>query len=124
MGIGDRLKDITRKAQDSAAEQREQLAEKGQTVAAEHKEKLHDMVEKAQTAAAEHREQIHGAVEKAQAAADRQTGGQYHEQILKAAARVESYVDAMKPPAKGAEGEAPAGEPGRAKRPDPPASSG
>jgi MT0933-like antitoxin protein len=62
MGLADRLKDLTKKAEDTAAE---------------------------------HKDQIHQAVEKAEATADQRTGGKYHEQIQKAGAKADSFVDGL-----------------------------
>jgi hypothetical protein len=38
-------------------------------------------------------------VEKAEVAADRKTGGQYHDKIISAGAKVQSYVDGLDPSA-------------------------
>lgn len=79
---------------------------------------------KAKEAAAEHKDQIKDAVEKAEVAADRKTGGQYHDQIVNAGEKVESYVEGLNPedakgPSTGAESGEPAAEP---KAPDSPRS--
>jgi len=62
MGLADRLKGLTKKAEDTAVE---------------------------------HKDQINEAVQKAQATADQRTGGKYHEQIQKAGAKAESFVDGL-----------------------------
>jgi ElaB/YqjD/DUF883 family membrane-anchored ribosome-binding protein len=83
-------------------------------------DKLKDLGEKAKETAAEHKDQIQAAVEKAEAAADKQTGGQYHEQIVKAGEKVQTYVENLNPAQSSeAAGEAPsAGEPSRENPPD------
>lgn len=60
-------------------------------------DKLKDLTKKAETAAAEHQDQLLDAVHKAEAAADQQTGGKYHDQISKAGAKAEAYVEGLKP---------------------------
>jgi hypothetical protein len=60
-------------------------------------DKLKDLGEKAKETAAEHKDQIKNAVEKAEVAADRKTGGQYHDQIANAGAKVQSYVEGLDP---------------------------
>ena len=60
-------------------------------------DKLRNLTKKAEDAAAEHQDQIHQAVEKAEAAADQQTGGKYHDQIQKAGAKADVFVDGLKP---------------------------
>jgi ElaB/YqjD/DUF883 family membrane-anchored ribosome-binding protein len=63
-------------------------------------DRLKSLTSKAEDAAAEHKEQIHEAVEKAEAAADERTGGKYHDQIQKAAAKADTFVDGLKDPQK------------------------
>jgi len=65
---------------------------------------LNGLTKKTQAAAVEHEEQLHEAVQKAEVAADQRTGGQYHDQIQKAGAKADAYLDSIKDPA------APAGE--------------
>jgi len=60
-------------------------------------DRLKDLRKKAEDTAAEHKEQIDQAVEKAEAAADQRTEGRYHEQIGKAGAKAEAYVQNLKP---------------------------
>ncbi len=60
-------------------------------------DKLRNLVKKGQDEAATHKDQIHNAVLKAEQAADRQTGGQYHDQIVKAGEKADAYVDGLKP---------------------------
>ena len=60
-------------------------------------DKLKDLVKKGQDEAATHKDQVHNAVLKAEQAADRQTGGQYHDQIVKAGEKADAYVDGLKP---------------------------
>ena len=62
-------------------------------------DKLKDLAKKGQDEAATHKDQIHNAVLKAEQTADRQTGGQYHEQIVKAGEKADAYVDGLKPAA-------------------------
>jgi ElaB/YqjD/DUF883 family membrane-anchored ribosome-binding protein len=64
MGITDRLKNLTKRAEDSAVE---------------------------------HKDQIHEAVQRAETAADERTGGKYHEQIQKAGAKADAFIDNLKP---------------------------
>lgn len=72
-------------------------------------DKFKDLVKKGQDEAATHKDQVHKAVVKAEQAADRQTGGQYHDQILNAGHKADDYVDGLKAP----EGETPPGQPPR-----------
>ncbi len=67
-------------------------------------DRLKGLTKKAQAAAAEHEQQLHEAVQKAEVAADQRTGGQYHDQIQKAGAKADAYLDSIKDPtAPGAE---------------------
>jgi DNA-binding protein H-NS len=59
-------------------------------------DRLKDLRKKSEDAAVEHKEQIHQAVEKAEAAADERTGGKYHDQIQKAGAKADAFVDSLK----------------------------
>jgi hypothetical protein len=72
-------------------------------------DRLKDLTDKAESTAAEHKEQIQQAVQKAGAAADQRTGGQYHEQIEKAGAKVEGFLAglAQQPGVEGGEPKAP-----------------
>jgi ElaB/YqjD/DUF883 family membrane-anchored ribosome-binding protein len=63
-------------------------------------DKLKGLTSKAEDAAAEHKDQIHDAVEKAEVAADQRTGGKYHDQIQKAAAKADTLVEGLKEPEK------------------------
>ena len=63
-------------------------------------DKLKGLTSKAEDEAAEHKDQIHEAVEKAEVAADQRTGGKYHDQIQKAAAKADTFVDGLKEPEK------------------------
>lgn len=67
-------------------------------------DRLKGLRKKAEDTAAEHKDQIQETVTKAGAAADQRTGGRYHEQITKAGAKVDAYVEGLRP----AEGEPPA----------------
>jgi ElaB/YqjD/DUF883 family membrane-anchored ribosome-binding protein len=74
------------------------------------KDRLKDLTKRAEGAAVEHKDQIHQAVEKAEATADERTGGNYHEQIQKAGARADRFLDGLgeqekKPAAEGTAGE-------------------
>ncbi|MGI9184267.1 MAG: antitoxin [Solirubrobacteraceae bacterium] len=70
-------------------------------------ERFKSLTKKAEDEAATHKEQVHKAVLKAEEAADRQTGGQYHDQITKAGAKADVFVDGLKAP----DAPAPAQEP-------------
>ncbi|HEV2982339.1 MAG TPA: antitoxin [Solirubrobacteraceae bacterium] len=60
-------------------------------------DRLNDLKRKAEDAAVEHKDQLKKAVEKAESTADQRTEGKYHEQIAKAGAKVEQYVENLKP---------------------------
>lgn len=62
-------------------------------------DKLKNLTTKAEDAAATHKDQVHKAVLKAEEAADRQTGGQYHDQILKAGQKADAFVQDLEEPA-------------------------
>lgn len=77
-------------------------------------DKARDAAARAKTLAAGHKGEIEKAVEKAEALADRQTQGKYTDQIHKAGAKADAYVetlhtpgppqgDAAAPPAPGSE---------------------
>jgi hypothetical protein len=78
-------------------------------------DKLKDLVKKGQDEAATHKDQVHNAVVKAEEAADRQTGGQYHDQIVSAGHKADAYVDGLRP----ADGAAPT-QPARPAQPTAP----
>lgn len=61
-------------------------------------DRLKGLTGKAEKAAATHKGQAHEAVLKAEELADQQTGGQYHDQILKAGQKVDAFVDNLKEP--------------------------
>lgn len=62
-------------------------------------DRLKGLTKRAKDTAAEHKDQVHQAVEKAETLADRRTGGKYHDQIQKAGAKVETYVENLPPQA-------------------------
>jgi hypothetical protein len=62
-------------------------------------DKLRNLTNKAEDEAATHKDQVHKAVLKAEELADRQTGGQYHDQILKAGQKADTFVDNLEEPA-------------------------
>jgi ElaB/YqjD/DUF883 family membrane-anchored ribosome-binding protein len=62
------------------------------------RDKLRDLTKKAEDEAATHKDQIHQAVLKAEEAADQRTGGQYHDQIIKAGEKADVFVDGLKEP--------------------------
>lgn len=61
-------------------------------------DKLKDLTTKAEDTAAKHKEEVHRAVLKAEDAADRQTGGQYHDQIVAAGRKADAFVDSLDDP--------------------------
>jgi hypothetical protein len=61
-------------------------------------DKLKDLAIKAETETATHKDQVHNAVLKAEDAADQRTGGQYHDQIVKAGQKADVFVDGLKEP--------------------------
>jgi hypothetical protein len=61
-------------------------------------DRLKGLVNKAEDEAATHKDQIHKGVLKAEEAADQRTGGQYHDQILKAGQTADGFVDGLKEP--------------------------
>jgi DNA-binding protein H-NS len=60
-------------------------------------DRLKDLRRKAEDTAAEHKDEIKTAVAKAEATADQRTEGKYHDQIAKAGAKVDEYVEKLKP---------------------------
>ncbi len=87
-------------------------------------DRLRNLTKKAEDEAATHKDQVHKAVLKAEEAADRQTGGQYHDQIVKAGQKADVFVDNLKEPEPSAPPpdapSTPAPDPPRAPEPDPP----
>jgi uncharacterized coiled-coil DUF342 family protein len=61
-------------------------------------DKIKELTNKAEDAAATHKDELHKAVVKAEEMADRQTGGQYHEQIEKARQKADTFVDKLEEP--------------------------
>lgn len=62
-------------------------------------DKAREAAARAKTAAAGHKGEIEKAVEKAEALADRQTQGKYTDQIHKAGAKADAYVETLQTPA-------------------------
>lgn len=62
-------------------------------------DKARDAAARAKTLAAGHRGEVAKAVEKAEALADRQTQGKYTDQIHKAGAKADAYVETLQTPA-------------------------
>jgi ElaB/YqjD/DUF883 family membrane-anchored ribosome-binding protein len=60
--------------------------------------RLKDLAKRAEDEASTHKDQVHKAVLKAEEAADQRTGGQYHDQILKAGHKADEYVDSLTEP--------------------------
>jgi hypothetical protein len=56
-------------------------------------DKLNQLTKKAKDAAVDHKDQVEQAVEKAAGVADQRTGGQYHDQLLKAEAKADAYLE-------------------------------
>jgi F0F1-type ATP synthase membrane subunit b/b' len=61
-------------------------------------DKLKDMTKKAEEAAATHKDEVRRAIVKAEEAADKQTGGQYHDQIAKARQKADAFVENLEEP--------------------------
>jgi uncharacterized coiled-coil DUF342 family protein len=59
-------------------------------------DRLKDLKTKATDAAAEHNEKMHEVVEKAATTADQKTGGKYHERIEKVGAKADGLVEGLK----------------------------
>ena len=72
-------------------------------------DRLKGLTKKAEETAGEHKDQIHQAVQKAEDTADQRTGGRYHEQIQKAGAKADSFVDGLQETEKKAATEGTAG---------------
>jgi ElaB/YqjD/DUF883 family membrane-anchored ribosome-binding protein len=73
-------------------------------------DRFSQLTKRAKDAAAEHKDQVDEALRKAAAAADQQTGGKYHDKIVKAEGKAEDYVENLPEP--GAAQTAPASGPG------------
>jgi ElaB/YqjD/DUF883 family membrane-anchored ribosome-binding protein len=80
-------------------------------------DRLRNLTGKAEDTAVEHKDQIRQAVQKAEATADQRTEGRYHEQIQKAGAKADAFVDNLGQTEKGSpaggtgdEGTPPAGQ--------------
>jgi DNA-binding protein H-NS len=56
---------------------------------------LKGLTKKAEDAAVEHKDDIEQAVHKAEVAADQRTGGTYHEQIQKAGAKADTFIEGL-----------------------------
>ena len=61
-------------------------------------DRLKNWSKKAEDAAAEHKGEIEKAVTKAEELADQRTQGKYHDQIQKAGAKADQYVEGLQPP--------------------------
>jgi ElaB/YqjD/DUF883 family membrane-anchored ribosome-binding protein len=59
-------------------------------------DRLKGLTKKAEDATVEHKDQIHQAVQKAETIADERTGGKYHEQIRKASAKADTFIEGLK----------------------------
>jgi ElaB/YqjD/DUF883 family membrane-anchored ribosome-binding protein len=64
-------------------------------------DRFSQLTKRAKDTAAEHKDQVEQAIQKAAAAADQQTGGKYHDKIVKAEAKAEDYVENLPAPAPG-----------------------
>jgi ElaB/YqjD/DUF883 family membrane-anchored ribosome-binding protein len=67
-------------------------------------DRFSQLTKRAKDAAAEHKDQVDKALQKAAAAADQQTGGKYHDKIVKAEAKAEDYVETLPAPEAGSPG--------------------
>ncbi len=56
-------------------------------------DKLNQLTKKAKDAAVDHKDQVEKAVEKAAVLADQRTGGKYHDQVAKAEAKADAYLE-------------------------------
>ncbi len=56
-------------------------------------DKLNKLTKQAKDAAVDHKTQVEKAVEKAAALADQRTGGQYHDELLKAETKADAYLE-------------------------------
>jgi ABC-type transporter Mla subunit MlaD len=78
-------------------------------------DKLNELTAKAKQTAAEHKDDLHRVTDQAKNLANKQTRGKYHNQINKAAAKVDALVDKLPdqprdPPAEGGPGSSPSPE--------------
>ncbi len=64
-------------------------------------DRFSQLTKRAKDAAAEHKDQVEQALQKAAAAADQQTGGKYHDKIVKAETTAEDYVENLPAPEPG-----------------------
>jgi hypothetical protein len=60
-------------------------------------DRLSQLTKRAKDTAAEHKDQVEQTLQKAAAAADQRTGGKYHDEIAKAEATAEGYVQNLEP---------------------------
>ena len=56
-------------------------------------DKFKDLTDLAKETAAEHKDEVNQAVQKAGQLADERTGGRYHDQIAKAGAKAEAFLE-------------------------------
>lgn len=56
-------------------------------------DKFTQLTKRARDTAVEHKDQVEQVVKKAAAAADQQTGGKYHDQLAKAEAKADAYLE-------------------------------
>ena len=61
-------------------------------------DRFSQLTKQAKDAAVEHKVQVNEALQKAAAAADQQTGGKYHDKIIKAETKAEDYVENLPEP--------------------------
>jgi ElaB/YqjD/DUF883 family membrane-anchored ribosome-binding protein len=59
--------------------------------------RLSELTKRAKDTATEHKDQVEQTLQKAAAEADQRTGGKYHDQISKAEAKAEDYVQNLEP---------------------------
>jgi ElaB/YqjD/DUF883 family membrane-anchored ribosome-binding protein len=64
-------------------------------------DRFSQLTKRAKDAAAEHKDQVEQALQKGAAAADQQTGGKYHDKIVKAETKAEDYVENLPAPGPG-----------------------
>ncbi len=60
-------------------------------------DKFKDLTEMARDAAVEHKDQVNQAVQKAGELADERTGRRYHDQLAKAGAKAEAFLEDLQP---------------------------
>lgn len=56
-------------------------------------DRLNELTKKAKDASIDHKDQVEQAVEKAAVLADQQTGGKYHDQLVKAQVKADAYLE-------------------------------